>query len=201
MAARALGRLGSKRAWVVRERGRARRGQPLRADARQRARRGGEVRELVVTPEDFGVQRIAPRSAIAGGDAAEQRAGDREHPRGRGVTRRATRSSSTRPRRSSWRRARALDAAAERARRAIARGAAPRHLRALEERGRAQPRAPSRCPSDDERARGHRRDEASARSQRSARDGPARRPRARATRRGRGAAPRARRARCASSPR
>jgi anthranilate phosphoribosyltransferase len=69
--ANALGRLGSQRAWVVH-------GEdgldevspcaPTRVSELVATGAGGEVRELVVTPEDFGIERL-PRSAIAGADA------------------------------------------------------------------------------------------------------------------------------------
>ncbi len=65
--ARSLGRLGSQRAWVVHSEDGLDEVSPC-APTRVSELAGGEVRERVVTPEDFGVERI-PRSAIAGGDA------------------------------------------------------------------------------------------------------------------------------------
>jgi anthranilate phosphoribosyltransferase len=66
IAARALGHLGSKRAWVVRGEDGLDEVSPS-APTRVSELADGEVRERVVTPEDFGVARTAP-SAIAGGD-------------------------------------------------------------------------------------------------------------------------------------
>jgi anthranilate phosphoribosyltransferase len=66
--ARALGRLGSQRAWVVHSEDGLDEVSPCAATRVSEVTAGGEVIETVVTPEDFGIQRIA-RSAIAGGDA------------------------------------------------------------------------------------------------------------------------------------
>jgi anthranilate phosphoribosyltransferase len=66
IAARALGHLGSKRAWVVRGEDGLDEVSPT-APTRVSELADGEVRERVVTPEDFGLARTSP-AAIAGGD-------------------------------------------------------------------------------------------------------------------------------------
>jgi anthranilate phosphoribosyltransferase len=66
--ANALGRLGSHRAWVVHSEDGLDEVSPCAPTRVSELATGGEVRELVVTPEDFGIARI-PRSAIAGSDA------------------------------------------------------------------------------------------------------------------------------------
>jgi len=65
--ARALGRLGSQRAWVVHSEDGLDEVSPSAA-TRVSVLEGGEVHERVVTPEDFGIAPI-PRAALAGGDA------------------------------------------------------------------------------------------------------------------------------------
>ncbi|HEX3344917.1 MAG TPA: anthranilate phosphoribosyltransferase [Polyangiaceae bacterium] len=68
LAARALGRLGSRRAWVVRGEDGLDEMSPCAPTRVSELGEDGEVRERVVTPEDFGIAR-GPASAIAGGDA------------------------------------------------------------------------------------------------------------------------------------
>jgi anthranilate phosphoribosyltransferase len=68
LAARALGRLGSKRAWVVRSEDGLDEISPSAPTRVSELTLEGEVRELVVSPDDFGIAR-AERSAIAGGNA------------------------------------------------------------------------------------------------------------------------------------
>ena len=68
VVARALGKLGVKRAWVVRGEDGLDEVSPC-APTRVSQLEGGEVREFVVTPEDFGLTRSVP-AAIAGGNAA-----------------------------------------------------------------------------------------------------------------------------------
>src|SRR5262249_17982573 len=69
IAARALGQLGVARAWVVR-------GEDGRDEVSPcgpwgvRGWGGGEGRDIVVRPEDFGIA-TTPREALAGGDAKE----------------------------------------------------------------------------------------------------------------------------------
>jgi anthranilate phosphoribosyltransferase len=70
IAARALGLLGSRRAWVVRGEDALDEVSPCGPTRVSELREDGEVDERVVTPEDFGVARLE-RSAIAGGDAQE----------------------------------------------------------------------------------------------------------------------------------
>jgi anthranilate phosphoribosyltransferase len=65
--ARALGRLGGQRAWVVHSEDGLDEVSPCGPTRVTELTSHGEVRELVVTPEDFGVARI-PRAALAGGD-------------------------------------------------------------------------------------------------------------------------------------
>jgi anthranilate phosphoribosyltransferase len=69
VAARALGRLGSKRAWVVRSEDGLDEVSPCAPTRVSELGDDGQVRERVVAPEDFGVPRLE-RAAIAGGDAA-----------------------------------------------------------------------------------------------------------------------------------
>jgi anthranilate phosphoribosyltransferase len=68
IAARALGRLGARVAWVVRGEDGLDEVSPCAPTRVSELRDDGEVRELVITPEDFGVARME-RSAIAGADA------------------------------------------------------------------------------------------------------------------------------------
>ena len=68
VAARALARLGSRRAWVVRGEDGLDEVSPCAPTRVSELGEDGEVRERVVTPEDFGMTR-GDRSAIAGGDA------------------------------------------------------------------------------------------------------------------------------------
>jgi anthranilate phosphoribosyltransferase len=67
--ARALGRLGGTRAWVVFSEDGLDEVSPCATTRVSELTTGGEVREFVVTPEDFGLARI-PRAALAGADAA-----------------------------------------------------------------------------------------------------------------------------------
>lgn len=66
--ARALGRLGSQRAWVVHSEDGLDEVSPCAPTRVSEVTAGGVVRETVVTPEDFGIERI-PRVAIDGSDA------------------------------------------------------------------------------------------------------------------------------------
>lgn len=66
--AHALGRLGSQRAWVVHSEDGLDEVSPSAPTRVSELTPGGDVRDILVTPEDFGVARIS-RSAIAGGDA------------------------------------------------------------------------------------------------------------------------------------
>lgn len=68
-AARALSALGVSRAWVVRSEDGLDELSPA-APTRVSELAGGEVRERVVSPEDFGMAR-SPLSSLAGGDAGE----------------------------------------------------------------------------------------------------------------------------------
>jgi len=70
IAARALGRLGTRGAWVVRGEDGLDEVSPCEPTRVSELASDGTVRERVVTPEDFGIARIA-RSALAGGDAAQ----------------------------------------------------------------------------------------------------------------------------------
>jgi anthranilate phosphoribosyltransferase len=70
VAARALGRLGAKRAWVVRSHDNLDELSPCAPTRVSELTADGEVREREVSPEDFGLARLE-RAAIAGGDAAE----------------------------------------------------------------------------------------------------------------------------------
>lgn len=69
-AARALGLLGSKGAWVVRGEDGLDEVSPCSPTRVSELTPDGEVRERVVTPEDFGLRRC-DRAAIAGGSADE----------------------------------------------------------------------------------------------------------------------------------
>jgi anthranilate phosphoribosyltransferase len=68
VAAAALAQLGTKRAWVVRSEDGLDELSPSAPTRVSELGEGGEVRERVVTPEDFGLERV-PREAVAGGDA------------------------------------------------------------------------------------------------------------------------------------
>lgn len=68
VAARALGRLGGRRAWVVRSEDGLDEVSPCAPTRVSELTADGEVRETVVSPEDFGLPRLE-RAAIAGGDA------------------------------------------------------------------------------------------------------------------------------------
>jgi anthranilate phosphoribosyltransferase len=70
IAARALGRLGSRRAWVVRGEDALDEVSPCGPTRVSELGEDGEVHERVVSPEDFGVARVE-RAAIAGGDAQD----------------------------------------------------------------------------------------------------------------------------------
>ena len=70
VAARALGGLGARRAWVVRGEDGLDEVSPCGPTRVSDLGEDGQVRERVVMPEDFGVARI-DRAAIAGGDAAD----------------------------------------------------------------------------------------------------------------------------------
>jgi anthranilate phosphoribosyltransferase len=67
--ASALARLGGQRAWVVHSEDGLDEISPCAPTRVSELTSSGDVREIVVTPEDFGISRL-PRSAIAGGDAA-----------------------------------------------------------------------------------------------------------------------------------
>jgi anthranilate phosphoribosyltransferase len=69
MVAHALSRLGARRAWVVRSEDGLDEVSPSAPTRVTEIDAGADVRDLVVTPEDFGVKRMQ-RSALAGGDAA-----------------------------------------------------------------------------------------------------------------------------------
>jgi len=69
VAARALGRLGVKRAWVVRSEDALDEVSPCAPTRVSELTSAGDVREMVIAPEDFGIERV-PASAIAGGDVA-----------------------------------------------------------------------------------------------------------------------------------
>jgi anthranilate phosphoribosyltransferase len=70
IAARALGQLGSRGAWVVRGEDGLDEVSPCAPTRVSELASDGSVKERVVTPEEFGIARLAP-SAIAGGDAAQ----------------------------------------------------------------------------------------------------------------------------------
>lgn len=70
--ATALGRLGTKRAWVVRSEDGLDEISPA-APTRVSVLDGGRVTERVVQPEDFGIEHV-PLEALAGGDAKENAA-------------------------------------------------------------------------------------------------------------------------------
>jgi anthranilate phosphoribosyltransferase len=84
IAARALARLGAIRAWVVRGEDGLDEVSPC-APTRVSEVSGGQVRDFIVAPEDFGIARTVP-SAIAGGDvetnarAVETLLGSGDHP-------------------------------------------------------------------------------------------------------------------------
>jgi anthranilate phosphoribosyltransferase len=66
----ALGRLGAKRAWIVRGEDGLDEVSPCTPTRVSELTTGGQIREFVVTPEDFGVARTNPE-ALAGGDPAD----------------------------------------------------------------------------------------------------------------------------------
>ncbi len=68
--ARALGRLGVKQAWVVHGEDGLDEVSPCGPTAVSQLMPNGEIREMVVTPEDFGIARLAS-SALAGGDVED----------------------------------------------------------------------------------------------------------------------------------
>lgn len=68
IAARALGQLGSRRAWVVRSEDGLDEVSPCAPTRVSELTEGGHVRERTVAPEDFGIARL-DRAAIAGSDA------------------------------------------------------------------------------------------------------------------------------------
>jgi anthranilate phosphoribosyltransferase len=70
IAARALGHLGVKRAWVVRGEDGLDEVSPCGPTRVSELLEDGSVRERVVSPEDFGITRLGP-AALAGGDAAD----------------------------------------------------------------------------------------------------------------------------------
>jgi anthranilate phosphoribosyltransferase len=70
IAARALGRLGSRAAWVVRSEDGLDEVSPCAPTRVSVLGTDGEVRERVVAPEDFGLGRLSS-AALAGGDAQE----------------------------------------------------------------------------------------------------------------------------------
>jgi len=70
VAARALGQLGVRRAWVVRGEDGLDEVSPCGPTRVSELREDGSVRERVVSPEDFGLPRVA-REALAGADAAD----------------------------------------------------------------------------------------------------------------------------------
>jgi anthranilate phosphoribosyltransferase len=67
MAAQALRQLGSRRAWVVRSEDGLDEVSPSAPTRISELSDDGEIRERIVAPEDFGIDRV-PRSAIAGGE-------------------------------------------------------------------------------------------------------------------------------------
>lgn len=68
LVARALGGLGTRRAWIVRSEDGLDEVSPCAPTLVTELSPDGTVRELVVAPEDFGVKRM-PRLVLAGGDA------------------------------------------------------------------------------------------------------------------------------------
>jgi anthranilate phosphoribosyltransferase len=66
----ALGRLGAKRAWIVRGEDGLDEVSPCTPTRVSELTTGGQIREFVVTPEDFGVARTNPE-ALAGGNPAD----------------------------------------------------------------------------------------------------------------------------------
>ncbi len=70
VVAAALGRLGVKRAWVVRSEDGLDEMSPCAPTRVSELEANGEVREFVIAPEDFGIARSHP-SALAGGDAMD----------------------------------------------------------------------------------------------------------------------------------
>jgi anthranilate phosphoribosyltransferase len=73
VAARALGKLGVRRAWVVRSEDGLDEVSPSAPTRVSELTEDGTVSERMVAPEDFGLPRVA-RSALAGGDAAQNAA-------------------------------------------------------------------------------------------------------------------------------
>jgi anthranilate phosphoribosyltransferase len=73
VAARALGKLGVRRAWVVRSEDGLDEVSPSAPTRVSELTEDGAVRERVVAPEDFGLPRVE-RSALAGGDATQNAA-------------------------------------------------------------------------------------------------------------------------------
>ncbi len=69
IAAQALGKLGVRRAWVVRSQDGLDEVSPA-APTRVSVLEDGRVEERVIEPEDFGIDRV-PLAALAGGDATE----------------------------------------------------------------------------------------------------------------------------------
>src|SRR5262249_41638692 len=67
IAANALGQLGCRRAWVVRSEDGLDEMSPCAPTRVSEWTEDGEVRERVLSPEDFGLERV-PRAAITGGD-------------------------------------------------------------------------------------------------------------------------------------
>jgi anthranilate phosphoribosyltransferase len=70
LVARALGRLGVQRAWVVRSEDGLDEVSPSAPTRVSELAPGGDVKELVIDPTDFSVEPV-PRSALAGGDAQQ----------------------------------------------------------------------------------------------------------------------------------
>jgi anthranilate phosphoribosyltransferase len=73
VAARALGKLGVRRAWVVRSEDGLDEVSPSAPTRVSELTEDGTVRERVIAPEDFGLPRVE-RPALAGGDAAQNAA-------------------------------------------------------------------------------------------------------------------------------
>jgi anthranilate phosphoribosyltransferase len=124
VAARALGRLGVKGAWVVRSHDNLDELSPCAPTRVSELTGDGQVREREVSPEDFGLARLE-RATIAGGDAAENArallailAGERHAARDAVVLNAAAAlvvASGDRPRDAAARAARAIDDGAARA--------------------------------------------------------------------------------------